>query len=120
MPSRPILAVLLALATPILGQTDSLKLQPSLPAYWGLPLLQVLGSNAAIAANNKWVTQQDYGQISFRSMQTNLSGGMVWDEDNFVVNQMGHPFQGGMYYSAARHYGHSYRAGIAYAALGSL
>lgn len=83
-------------------------------------MLQVVGANAALASYNKWVTQAHYGQISFSSMQSNLSGGMVYDADNFAVNQIGHPYQGGLYYSAARHYGHDYYRGAAYTALGSL
>lgn len=114
-------AALLALAAGPGAQVDSLRLgTPSLPAYWGMPLLETTGKNAALAAFNKWVSRADYGQISLASMRRNLGGGMVWDEDNFVVNQIGHPYQGGLYYSAARKYGHGYYKGLGYAALGSL
>lgn len=124
MPLHPLpafLGALCVLAVPSWGQTDSLLRGPTSPAfYWGVPLLQVAGTNGLIAANNKWVSRAEYGQITFGSMARNLRGPMVWDEDNFVVNQIGHPYQGGMYYSSARHLKHSYRAGVAYAAFGSL
>ena len=134
MTTRTLLAALCILAaSACLAQSDiRLSIPGSEPApspepashsglsLWGTPLLQMAGSNAALASYNKWVTQAHYGQISFSSMQRNLGGGMVYDADNFAVNQIGHPYQGGLYYSAARHYGHDYYRGAAYASLGSL
>jgi hypothetical protein len=93
---------------------------PSALSHWGSPLLQVAGANAALASYNKWITEAHYGQITFATMRSNLGGGMVYDADNFSVNQIGHPYQGSLYYSAARHYGHDYYRGAVYASLGSL
>ncbi len=118
--ARPLCAGLLA-ASAAWGQMESLELHQSVPPQqWVSPLLQVTGSNLLLASYNKWISQAHYGQISLETMRGNLGGGMVWDADNFVVNQIGHPYQGGLYYSAARHAGHGYFDGAVYAAIGSL
>ncbi|HOX50766.1 MAG TPA: DUF3943 domain-containing protein [Fibrobacteria bacterium] len=89
------------------------------PAYV-LPLVQIVGANAFIGAFNNHVRRQPYADIDGGTIWRNLSHEWVWDDNNFEVNQIGHPVQGGMYYSFARANGHGYLAGLAYTTLGSL
>jgi len=80
---------------------------------------QILAVNGLIAAGNRFIRNEDYAKISFSSIETNLQNPWVWDDNNFAVNQIGHPYQGGLYYSLARHYGHSYYKSTVFAAFGS-
>ena len=46
------------------------------------------------------------GQVTARVTPTtwwaNMENGWVWDLDDFVVNQIGHPYQGSNYYNSGR------------------
>ena len=49
----------------------------------------------------------------------NMENGWVWDLDDFVVNQIGHPYQGSNYFNAGRANGLSFYESAAMAAFGS-
>ena len=59
-----------------------------------LPLGQMFAINCGIAATNRYIRDVDYAKISFNSIEHNLLNSWVWDDDNFEVNQIGHPYQG--------------------------
>lgn len=84
------------------------------------PALEIFAANLGMAAVNKYVRGVQYAHIDDQTIWHNLTGEWVWDDNNFTVNQIGHPVQGGMYYSIARANGHGYLGGIAYATLGSI
>lgn len=46
--------------------------------------------------------QASYAYITWDSMYTNLTNPWVWDQDEFAVNQLGHPYQGSFYFIAGR------------------
>jgi len=50
---------------------------------------------------------------------TNMQQGMVWDLDDFAVNQIGHPYQGNNYFNAGRANGLSFYESAALTAFGS-
>ncbi|MCK5759704.1 MAG: DUF3943 domain-containing protein, partial [Candidatus Delongbacteria bacterium] len=85
-----------------------------------LPLGQMFAINCGIAATNRYIRNVHYAKISFSTIEHNLLNPWVWDDDNFEVNQIGHPYQGKLYYSIARHYGYNYFQGLAFTALGSI
>jgi Domain of unknown function (DUF3943) len=58
-------------------------------------------------------------QISPRSWARNLDHGWAWDDNAFKVNHFAHPFQGNMYFNAARANGYGYWTGLAFATAGS-
>ncbi len=84
-----------------------------------LPASEILTVNGFVAACNRFVFDADYARISFSSIESNFNGPWVWDDDNFAVNQIGHPYQGSLYYSLARHYGHGYFKSMFFASFGS-
>ncbi len=86
--------------------------------YW-IPLVGILGVNGIFAGWNRFVTQKPYGYIDFWSIRDNFRHGWVWDDNDWGVNQIGHPYQGSLYYSMARYYGHGYLEGLAYTMFGS-
>lgn len=63
------------------------------------------------------------GQVTARVTPTtwwaNMENGWVWDLDDFVVNQIGHPYQGSNYFNAGRANGLSFYESAAMAAFGS-
>ena len=63
------------------------------------------------------------GQVTARvtpkSWWVNMEQGWVWDLDNFVVNQVGHPYQGNNYFNAGRANGLSFWESAGITAFGS-
>ena len=63
------------------------------------------------------------GQVTARvtpkTWWENMENGWVWDLDDFVVNQIGHPYQGSNYYNGGRANGLSFYESAAMAAFGS-
>ena len=57
--------------------------------------------------------------ISPESWWENMQQGMVWDLDDFTVNQIGHPYQGNNYFNAGRANGLSFYESAALTAFGS-
>ncbi len=77
---------------------DSLKLKhPHLSAF-----AQMVGVNLTLWAHNRYIMQEPWARISLNSVKRNYEHGWVLDDNNFNVNQFGHPLQGSLVYTAAR------------------
>jgi hypothetical protein len=59
------------------------------------------------------------GRITPKSWWANMQQGWVWDLDDFMVNQIGHPYQGNNYFNSGRSHGLSFYESAAVAAFGS-
>ena len=77
-------------------------------------LAQALGINLSLWAVNNYVLQFSWAKISMNSLRNNIKNGWVLDDDEFNVNQLGHPFQGAMVYDAARAQGLSFWQSVPY------
>lgn len=53
-------------------------------------------------------------------MKQNLKTGFVWDSDRLATNHVGHPYNGGLYFLAARGCGMNFWQSVPYSAAGSL
>jgi hypothetical protein len=62
----------------------------------------------------------DFAQTNLESIKVNVSSLWVWDNDGFLFNHPGHPYQGGLYHAAARASGFSFYESIFFDALGSV
>lgn len=62
---------------------------------------------------------QATAHISPSSWWANMSHGMEWDRDDFMVNQIGHPYQGNNYFNSGRANGLSFWESSAVTAFGS-
>ena len=62
---------------------------------------------------------QDTAKITPETWWHNMEQGWVWDLDDFVVNQFGHPYQGSNYYNTGRANGLSFWESAAITAFGS-
>jgi hypothetical protein len=62
---------------------------------------------------------EETAKISFKSWWNNMKYGFEWDDNPFVTNQFGHPYQGSNYFTAGRANGLSYWESAALTAFGS-
>jgi hypothetical protein len=105
------------------------KPAPSTGACEGCPrrrplaaIAEVFGVNLVYNLINQ-VLPTDYSgdfSVSHDTWRSNIGHGFTWDNDPFVINQFGHPYQGGNYFSAGRANGLNYWESIPLTALGSL
>jgi hypothetical protein len=65
------------------------------------------------------VRGQVTAKITPKTWWANMKQGWVWDLDDFVVNQVGHPYQGNNYFNAGRANGLSFWESAAVTAFGS-
>ena len=66
---------------------------------------------------NQWdrrVLKEEYAQVNWSTMKKNLTSKWFWDYDPFSTNQIGHPYQGSIYYSMARSTGFNYWQSLAF------
>lgn len=83
-------------------------------------LLHTLVQPTFIWATNWYLLNQSWADISIQTLKNNMENGWVWDDDGFDVNQVGHPTQGALVYTAARAQGLDYWQSLAYPTLASL
>ncbi len=69
---------------------------------WWLPITEAIASDLILLGINRYVRNAPYAYITWDSMYENLTNPWVWDQDEFSVNQLGHPYQGSFYFIAGR------------------
>jgi len=67
-----------------------------------VPAVESAGAVAVTVATNKWLGKARWANITLESIGRNLRSAWVLDDDQFVINQLGHPYQGVFPYTAAR------------------
>lgn len=70
-------------------------------------------------AYNWYVQRWDWSNVGFRSWGQNLRHGFTWDNDNFLDNQLAHPYHGSFYHSSARASGYGFWSSFPFVAAGS-
>lgn len=105
-------------AQPAPPRTDNRACDGCPPRGVGRSLLQTTGINVIYGLANL-VRGQATARITPKTWWANMENGWVWDLDDFVVNQIGHPYQGSNYYNAGRSNGLSFYESAAMAAFGS-
>jgi hypothetical protein len=76
---------------------------------YALPALEILGFDVLVnRVNRYWGTGRDDYAVSLGSIRRNLHSSWTVDADPFRTNQLGHPYQGSMYYGFARSAGLDY------------
>jgi uncharacterized protein DUF3943 len=85
-----------------------------------IPAFEIGGFIGALNAFNRlFVDPDEYGS-DLDSIKKNFTTHEVIDNDPFSVNQIGHPYQGSIYYGFARSAGLNYWESLAYSLGGSL
>jgi hypothetical protein len=85
---------------------------------YGAAALEILGFQAALNRFDNAFAGSDY-HITAGSIRRNLHSSWVVDTDPFAVNQLGHPYQGSVYYNIARSNGLNFWESMGYAFGGS-
>lgn len=89
-------------------------------AHWFPAAACVLGVNGSMMLLNRYLFDFDYSHVTGQTIRQNFRTGFVWDNDSFLLNQTGHPIQGGFYHICARACGLSYWEALPLDILGSL
>jgi hypothetical protein len=88
-------------------------------SYW-IPALEIGGFIGALNAFDRlFVDPEEEYATDLDSIRKNLSTTPVYDKDPFNVNQIGHPYQGSVYYGFARSAGLEYWESLLYTIGGS-
>jgi len=86
---------------------------------YGAAALEIVGFQVALnRIDHAFVTPDDY-RVSMGSIRRNLHSSWVEDRDPFAINQLGHPYQGSVYFNLARSNGLTFWESLGYAFAGS-
>ena len=97
---------------------EELKLEPSRDLL--LPVYEIVGFDILVNRVNRCCgTGRDDYAVTMDSIRRNLHSSWNVDSDPFKVNQLGHPYQGSMYYGFARSAGFDFWESTGYALAGS-
>ena len=88
-------------------------------SYW-VPVADITGFLIGLNVFDRLVIEGSDFDSNPSSWERNLTGGWVYDNDPFDINQFLHPYQGAMHHGFARSTGHDFASSWAYANLGSL
>lgn len=83
---------------------DSIRFLPKRP--W-VAATEIWGLNMLVWIGNRYIANQPYAYIDFTTIKDNFKTEPVWDTDMFSTNMIAHPYQGGLYYNAARSSGYN-------------
>jgi hypothetical protein len=86
---------------------------------YAIPAVEVPGFIFGLNQFNRHVIDEDTYGTDWDSFWKNLRTGPEFDKDPFSVNQLGHPYQGSIYYGLARSAGLSYWESLLYTIGGS-
>ena len=105
------------------GESEDLQLRKvwnagAQPSNYLLPALEIGSFQFLLNRFDKRFVGKDF-DVSLHSIRRNLHSGWTTDNDSFVVNQLGHPYQGSVYYGLARSNGLTFWESFGYAFAGS-
>jgi hypothetical protein len=84
-------------------------------------LSKTLFSNALLTGINNYVFDFPWAGPTPESIRENITGEWIWeDTDGFKVNNLGHPYQGSVYFNAGRSNGYTFYESLFFSFLGSI
>ena len=119
-------ALALALLMPGAGSAEERAAAPVLSWETGegksyyIPALEIPAFIAGLNLFNRYFIDPDVYGSDGHSIWKNLKSPQVIDKDPFSVNQIGHPYQGSIYYGFARSAGLNFWESFGYATAGSV
>lgn len=69
---------------------------------------EVVGFNMGLWAFDRYVQHGDFAYINFNTIKENFKHGFYWDNDKLGTNTFLHPYNGSLYFNAARSNGFNY------------
>lgn len=80
---------------------------------------EVAGFNIGLWAFDRYVQHGDWSYISLHTIKENFKHGLIWDNDNLGTNTFLHPYNGSLYFNAARANGFNFWQSELFAIAGS-
>ena len=82
---------------------------------------EVVGFNLVMTAFGRYIMEPDGDgfKVSWESIKENLEAGMEWDDNSFSANNIRHPYQGALYFNAARSNGYDFYQSSAFSFAGA-
>jgi len=122
---RPIPPALLGLDAPIgvpaTEPAETLACPQCQPKKrFGLATAELIGVQFIPLFISNYVTDETWARISPQTWVNNFNYPWQWDDNEFQNNQWGHPYQGSLYFNAARTNGYDFWASSAFPVAGSL
>jgi uncharacterized protein DUF3943 len=105
--------------------SESITSKPESPPAWGarksygIPAVDIIGFDLLLNLYNRHFDGSDYDS-SWETIQDNLDGPWVVDDDPFAINQLFHPYQGALYQGFARSAGLGFWQSFGYTFGGSI
>lgn len=69
---------------------------------------EVFGFNMGLWAFDRYIQKGDFAYINFHTIKENFRHGFKWDNDKLGTNTFLHPYNGNLYFNAARANGYSF------------
>lgn len=76
--------------------------------------------NAGVWMFDYFILKRSWCRMTMKSIRENFRTGFVWDVDDFPTNMFNHPYNGALYFNAARNCGLNYWQSTCYSFGGSL
>lgn len=99
---------------------STFALNPDVEKNYWLPAVEVVGLNFGVWGYHRYLSGENWSNISWETIKNNFKYGFVWDADGYLINQFWHPYHGSNYYNAARSNGLEFWESAPYAFFGSL
>jgi hypothetical protein len=117
------LLLLYTITLPLLAVADDNIISSQLTETKKHPFIagtETIFTNALFIGITGGILGFPWARPATQTIRDNFSGGLIWeDTDGFKVNQMGHPYQGSLYFNAGRANGYSFYESMIFSALGS-
>jgi hypothetical protein len=85
----------------------------------GATVAEIAGLEVLPLLYNKYVSDADFAQVTWKTILRNIQTGFTYDADKFSTNQASHPNHGTYYFNAARSNGYTFWESGAFTLVGS-
>lgn len=118
MEKRSLITVwLLSWVCALVAQEQPDSLEPARP--WRA-VGEVVLTDALVHLTGRCLMNESFAKTTLHSVRTNLTSRLTWDDNSFLLNHMGHPCQGSIFYNAARSNGMNFWQSLPFTLAGSL
>jgi hypothetical protein len=89
------------------------------PRRFATAALELAALEIGPFALNKWVSKDDFAQVTRSTILANFRSGFTYDRDGFWTNEWEHAYNGDFYFNAGRSNGYGFWESAAFAFVGS-
>lgn len=82
--------------------------------------IETVGLNVLVWGFDRFVMNEEFARVNFKTIKNNIKTGFVWDNDQFSTNLFAHPYHGSLYFNTARSNGLNFWQSAPYSLAGSL